>query len=73
MRALFWLGLGAAAMYLFDPEQGRRRRALVSAQMTKARRVIRERSGTSVRDLGNRAQGVAHDIGTPEGAHHLGR
>lgn len=70
MRALLWLALGAAAMYLFDPEQGRRRRALVSDQMTRARRVIRERASGSTR---HRAQGGARDIETPGGAHHLGR
>jgi hypothetical protein len=63
MRTLFWLGLGAAAMYLMDPDQGRRRRALARDQITKARRVIRERaSGTTARK-----------IQTPEGARHLGR
>lgn len=88
MRTLVWLGLGAAAMYLFDPEQGRRRRALVRDQMTKARRVIRERAAGTTRDLGNRAYGAAAEARraagypleheeapsqTPEGAHHLGR
>lgn len=62
MRTLFWLGLGAAAMYLLDPDQGRRRRALARDKMTKARRVIRER-----------ASGTAHEIEAPAGARHLGR
>jgi hypothetical protein len=73
MRALLWLGLGAAAMYLFDPDQGRRRRALVSDRMTKARQVIRERASGKMKDAGNHAQGIAHGTETPEGAHHLGR
>jgi hypothetical protein len=88
MRTLLLLGLGAAAMYLFDPEQGRRRRALVGDQMTKARRIIRERAAGAARDLGNRAYGLgakAHRAAghplehedvpspTPEGAKHLGR
>jgi hypothetical protein len=73
MRTLFWLGLGAAAMYLLDPEQGRRRRALARDKMIKARRVVRERASGTARHLGNRAQGLAHEIETPEGAHHLGR
>ena len=72
MRMLFWLGLGAAAMYLMDPDQGRRRRALARDQITKARRVIRERASGKARHLGNRAQGLAHEI-APEGARHLGR
>lgn len=60
MRTLFWLGLGAAAMYLFDPEQGRRRRAQAREKVTKARRAIRERA-------------MSHETQTPESAHHLGR
>ncbi len=88
MRTLLWLGLGAAAMYLLDPEQGRRRRALARDQMTKAQRVIRERASGVARDLRNRTYGTAaearraagypldHDeepSQTPEGVHHLGR
>lgn len=60
MRTLFWLGLGAAAMYYLDPEQGRRRRALARGQVTKARQAIRSRAGPGVSQA-------------PEGAHHLGR
>jgi hypothetical protein len=48
-------------MYLLDPEQGRRRRALVREKMTEARRRIRSRAT---------AAAVSQ---TPEGAHHLGR
>ncbi|HEX2197367.1 MAG TPA: hypothetical protein VHG88_01915 [Burkholderiales bacterium] len=59
MRTLFWLGLGAAAMYLLDPEQGRRRRALMRDQAIKARRLIHERASGTARDLGNRAYGAA--------------
>jgi len=62
MRALLWMGLGAGAMYLLDPEQGRRRRALVREKMTEARRRIRSRATTAA---------VSHQ--NPEGAHHLGR
>ncbi len=63
MRMLFWLGLGAAAMYLMDPDQGRRRRALARDKMTKARRAIRERASAT----------SAREIQTPEGSRHLGR
>lgn len=62
MRTLFWLGLGAAAMYLMDPEQGRRRRALARDKLLEARRAIRER-----------AEGRTRAMRAPEGAHHLGR
>ena len=71
MRTLVTLGLGALAMYLFDPQQGRRRRARLQDRLT---------------HLSNRASGVAakarHAIRTeavgqttesPEGAQHLGR
>lgn len=61
MRALLWMGLGAGAMYLLDPEQGRRRRARVREKMTEARRRIHERATTAA---------VSQ---TPEGAQHLGR
>jgi hypothetical protein len=67
MKTLFWLGLGAAAMYLLDPEQGRRRRALMRDQAIKARRMIHERaSGGALRHEEEPSQ-------TPSGAHHLGR
>ena len=66
MRTLFWLGLGAAAMYLFDPEQGRRRRALAREQLTKARQAIRERAEGALPYEDEPAQ-------TPEGSRHLGR
>jgi hypothetical protein len=49
-------------MYLLDPEQGRRRRALARDKLVRARRVIRER-----------AEGKTRPIRAPEGAHHLGR
>lgn len=67
MRTLFWLGLGAAAMYLLDPDQGRRRRALARDKMTKARRAIHERAS------GTASGTMAREIQTPEGARHLGR
>jgi len=51
-------GLGAAVMYLLDPDRGRRRRALARDQ---ARRLVREsteRLGARARDAANRARGV---------------
>jgi len=87
MRTLVAFGLGALTMYLLDPVQGRRRRALMRDQYTHAKRVVRERAGGTARDLSNRAQGVAAQASravrtelepdqpseTPEGAQHLGR
>lgn len=53
------LGLGASAMYLLDPERGRRRRAMlrdgISARACDSERFLRK----SGRDFGNRARGMA--------------
>jgi len=68
MKTLFWLGLGAAAMYLFDPDQGRRRRALLRDQLTHAQRLIGERASGTVGRLESDRPSQ-----TPEAAHHLGR
>ena len=78
MRTLLTLGLGAAAMYFFDPQQGRRRRARVRDQLTQAQRVLRERAQGSARDeLDHRPVRTELEpdrpSDTPEGAHHLGR
>jgi len=68
MKTLFWLGLGAAAMYLFDPDHGRRRRALLREQLTDAQRRIGERASGAVGRLERDKPSQ-----TPEAAHHLGR
>jgi len=74
-------------MYLLDPQQGRRRRALLQDQIVHAKRLVRERTEGKVRDLSNRAYGVAAEArravatelepdqpsDTPAGAQHLGR
>lgn len=76
MRTLIAFGAGAAAMYLLDPEQGRRRRALLRDQLVHAKRVLSERAGSKARDLdlSNRAQGLAAEARRiPEGARHPGR
>ena len=55
------IGVGAALMYIFDPDDGRRRRALIRDKAVglsnDAKRVIDKRS----RDISNRAQGLVHD------------
>jgi gas vesicle protein len=53
------LGIGAAATYLLDPEQGRRRRALVRDQLLKARRMTNEAMEGRSKDVANRARGAA--------------
>ncbi|MGH7768321.1 MAG: SRPBCC family protein [Candidatus Binatia bacterium] len=59
LRLLSGLGLGAAFMYVFDPQQGRRRRALARDKALRARHKLADAVGTTSRDLKNRAQGLA--------------
>ena len=73
MRTLVTLGLGALAMYLFDPQHGRRRRALVRDQMTHARRLLRERAQGNAPDSIRTELEPDRPTDTPAGAHHLGR
>lgn len=67
------MGLGASLMYFFDPDRGRRRRALVADQCTHACHELRDFFGVSTRDLGNRALGLTSEFtrrfrerGTPD-------
>ena len=80
MNPLLLLGLGAAAMYYLDPEQGARRRAQAREQLFKARDTVRERA--SGMTAGKKAEPGAGDpfaqpneppSQSPEGSHHLGR
>lgn len=61
----FGLGaaVGATIMYLYDPETGNRRRALVRDQVDHARKVTGESVDRRSRDLRNRTQGMAHEMG----------
>ncbi len=52
------LGLGAGLMYMFDPDRGRRRRALVRDQLAHTARVAGEAIDTTSRDLSHRAYGL---------------
>src|SRR5689334_24888999 len=49
---------GGAAMYLFDPEQGRRRRARLRDQAAKAQSDVRDLVDSGTRDLSNRATAI---------------
>ncbi len=51
-------GLGAALMYLFDPDKGRRRRALLRDRGVHLARTTRDRLDVASRDLANRCQGL---------------
>jgi osmotically-inducible protein OsmY len=52
------VGLGAALMYIFDPDRGNRRRALLRDKVEAAGNNLVEKAGKVRRDLGNRAYGV---------------
>jgi hypothetical protein len=43
MKTLVTLGLGALAMYLLDPQQGRARRTLVRDRLKHAKRLVEQR------------------------------
>lgn len=56
------LGLGAALMYVLDPERGRRRRALVKDKAVKVTNKTGDALGAKSRDWKNRAAGVAAEV-----------
>jgi hypothetical protein len=51
-------GVGAALLFVFDPNQGTRRRAVIRDKVTRARRVATDAASTSARDMRNRAGGI---------------
>lgn len=55
------IGIGAALMYLFDPNGGRRRRALIRDKAVGLSNDATEAVGSKARDLRNRAKGVIHE------------
>ena len=59
LRLLGVLGIGAAAMYFFDPENGRRRRALARDKFNHYQRELTTYAEGTAQDLRNRAQGMA--------------
>lgn len=56
------LGLGAALMYVLDPERGKRRRALVRDKAVSGAHKAGDRLAARSRDLKNRARGVAAEM-----------
>lgn len=54
------LAVGAAGMYLLDPEQGRRRRAMMREKLNSRSMDLRDAASAGVRDLRNRMRGMAH-------------
>uniref|UniRef100_A0ABX1PLE5 BON domain-containing protein n=2 Tax=Aromatoleum anaerobium TaxID=182180 RepID=A0ABX1PLE5_9RHOO len=59
MSAIRGFGLGMLAMYLLDPDVGRRRRALVVDQFASTRNRLTHFADTAYRDAVNRSYGVA--------------
>ncbi|HKB03317.1 MAG TPA: YtxH domain-containing protein [Gemmataceae bacterium] len=55
------LCVGAAAMYLFDPQGGRRRRALIRDKAYSWANDAQEYAGKKARHLSNEARGLAHE------------
>lgn len=56
------IGLGAALMYILDPDRGRRRRALVKDKLASAATRTPDALGATSRDLTNRARGLAASV-----------
>jgi hypothetical protein len=52
------LGIGAIAMYYFDPDSGKRRRSLLRDQLTHLRRESRHYAKGTLKHARNRAHGV---------------
>jgi hypothetical protein len=70
MKTLMTFGLGALAMYLLDPEQGRRRRWLLRNRLAHAKDLVRERTAGAAASTQLEPDKPS---ATPEGVHHLGR
>jgi hypothetical protein len=54
-------GGGLALMYFLDPDEGRRRRALLRDQLTKWTRIGRQTAEGTAKDFRNRTVGVMHE------------
>ena len=62
MRKLRWIGLGAALTYFFDPEQGRRRRAMTRDRIAAMFRRTARRGERLGRAASAEAHGVAQKV-----------
>jgi hypothetical protein len=66
-RAIAWikgLGVGAGLMYFYDPDLGRRRRAGLRDGLGHAVHGLNDFVARGSHDLGNRAYGLASELGT---------
>jgi gas vesicle protein len=57
-QLLIGASVGMAVAFMFDPNQGRRRRALAADQMRRARRKTRDALDATARDISNRTTGI---------------
>jgi hypothetical protein len=62
------LGVGAALMYIFDPDGGNRRRALIRDKATKFNRQTREAIEGRAKDISNRTKGLIHEMKSASGS-----
>lgn len=60
--ALGGVGVGAAFMYLFDPDRGSRRRGLLRDKLAAAANKIPDGMSATARDLRNRAKGLSAGV-----------
>ncbi len=63
LTGLGGVGLGAALMYIFDPDRGRRRRALARDQMAHTARLVKRAASATSRDLSHRVYGALAESG----------
>lgn len=56
------VGVGTGLMFLLDPDQGKRRRALLRDKCYSAARKTSEGMGVTARDLRNRTQGIVSGV-----------
>lgn len=61
LTVLGGIGTGALLMYLFDPNGGRRRRALVRDKAVGISNDVKDAITSKSADLRNRAKGVLHE------------
>jgi len=60
LAGLAGFGIGALAMFLLDPDSGRRRRTLAREKAVGAVNDVSDAASGKARDLQNRARGLAH-------------
>lgn len=66
-------GLGAAIMYMLDPDRGNRRRALLRDKVTKVNRQTQQAVSGKVHDMTNRAKGMLHEAKSAFGREESGQ